>query len=369
MGRERERERARGAERCREREALQRGAESDCEPAMNSSAYYLHARTSAQNYVTSKAYRVGPGVSGQGYRPGPGSAPRQNFDPCYTARLRSKPFNSEVGVGFVSSNVMAPPITRPGKPRGSASWRKWLPEHISRAAFAAPTASSRAVTGMLGGGAHQTVTTCRRFVAQLVAQAQLVGVKRLCTDDGPNAPYKYYIMSCLFDEAQLRLGRGGASALLASHNVVTFKHQHGTADLDIVRPPVVLGRANAAAMWPALVAKSEICAFALRQHPSADAVKYIATLTTSDAGSPSQLLLRHLCTQLPAHHILFSTFCTQHRTASAITSITRYCRLHSKGIQTARVFRRFALEGAACDGRRTHVVELMVKSSQSMRLS
>ena len=335
---------------------------------MNSSAYYLHARTSAHNYVTSKAYRVGPGVSGQGYRPGPGSAPRQNFDPCYTTRLRSKPFNSEVGVGFVSSNVMAPPITRPGKPRGSASWRKWLPEHISRAAFAAPTASSRAVTGMLGGGAHQTVTTCRRFVAQLVAQAQLVGVKRLCTDDGPNAPYKYYIMSCLFDEAQLRLGRGGASAL-ASHNVVTFKHQHGTADLDIVRPPVVLGRANAAAMWPALVAKSEICAFALRQHPSADAVKHIATLTISDAGSPSRLVLRRLCAQLPAHHILLSTFCTQHRTASAIASTTRYCRLHSKGIQTARVFRRFALEGAACDGRRTHVVELMVKSSQSMRLS
>ena len=147
------------------------------------------------------------------------------------------------------------------------------------------------------------------------------------------------IMSCLFDEAQLRLGRGGASAL-ASHNVVTFKHQHGTADLDIVRPPVVLGRANAAAMWPALVAKSEICAFALRQHPSADAVKYIATLTTSDAGSPSQLLLRHLCTQLPAHHILLSTFCAQHRTASVITSITRYCRLLASAFCTAKTFRQ-----------------------------
>ena len=79
-----------------------------------------------------------------------------------------------------ADHVMAPPLTRAGKPRGRGSWRKWLPEHISRAAFAAPTASSRAVTGILGGGAHQTVTTCRRFVAQLVEQAQLAGVKRLC---------------------------------------------------------------------------------------------------------------------------------------------------------------------------------------------
>ena len=49
--------------------------------------------------------------------------------------------------------------------------------------------------------------------AQLAEQAQLAGVKRLCRDDGPNAPYKYYIMSCLFDESQLRLGRGDASVL------------------------------------------------------------------------------------------------------------------------------------------------------------
>ena len=183
------------------------------------------------------------------------------------------------------------------------------------------------------------MTTCRRFVAQLVVQAQLAGVKRLCTDGGPNAPYKYYIVSCLFDEAQLRLGRGGAS-VLASHNVVTFKHQRGAADLDIVRPPAVLGRANAAAMWSALVAKSEICVFALRQQPSADAAQYTATLTTSDAGSASQLLLRHLCTQLPAHRILLSTFCAQHRTASAITSITRYCRLLAPAFCTAKTFKQ-----------------------------
>ena len=67
---------------------------------------------------------------------------------------------SSSGGPRTADHVMAPPLTRPGKPRGSATWRKWLPEHISRAAFSAPTASGRAVTGVLGGGARQTVTTC-----------------------------------------------------------------------------------------------------------------------------------------------------------------------------------------------------------------
>jgi hypothetical protein len=243
---------------------------------------------------------------------------------CGARRLEAQihTFNRAGQARTIDHRIIAPKKsqTQRGKSKGSSSWRKWTPECVLKAAEAIPTSSGR--SGKPEGGSSRTALQCRHIEAQCVLIGQEEGLKGLVAQSRKRK-FRFYITNNMMDETKLPFGKLAPRKrrCLAWHSQATWSaHEDHLEDVDVIRPPRVLGRYTAATLWNLMARGSDSAGLHPRGEalPSAD---YYATLMAADTHSVNVLTSQCVASVQEPNHFSATLFCLQHRTGSVCEEV------------------------------------------------
>ena len=188
--------------------------------------------------------------------------------------------------------------------------------------LANPTSSSR--NSVAEGGAHESARQCRA----ILADATLTGIDAALAKMVANSrerPMHYYITNNMCDETKLPFGKHSSRKrrCLAWHGQATWStDEGGVEDVDIIRPPRILGRYTAATLHNLMAQGSETAGL----YPRGDALpsaELLASLTASDSHAVNLLLSKQLSAELPPNHLHICSLCMQHRTGSVLEEVSK----------------------------------------------
>lgn len=238
-------------------------------------------------------------------------------------RVQTLPFNRSGSARTHDHLMMTDVGTRP-RNKGKGQWKHWTTPAVCKAAFAAPSTTTRQVAADLGGSARHTAK-CRDVVANCILQGQRRGLDRLVAHSRVDQ-FSFWLVNYMFDETKLPVSVAPLgfrnTPVLARHSQVSWGLRGGTNDADVIREPVALRRAVSACIWPALSSNDDIGSLASSLDLRPDA-RYYGTLISCDSGSTNTLIVKHLNNQLPDNHLLLVSFCVQHRTGAVVKAATR----------------------------------------------
>ena len=214
---------------------------------------------------------------------------------------------------------------------GSGAWKTWSPTAILRAGFSDEKATCRQSAAAIEGAGKDHAAASRLVVADAIMHGQAVALKRLAFSINPAqaqpATLRFAIRNLMFDESSFELSianRVSASyAVLCSHAQLTYQFAGEAAavhDEHIVRSPAILSPVmNSATMHAALSAGPGGFSQVLDGN-----VKYVATLTTSDAHAANIRMLRFVDQELDDNHFFLPSLCLQHRVGNTIEQLTKF---------------------------------------------
>ncbi|CAE7228120.1 unnamed protein product [Symbiodinium natans] len=238
----------------------------------------------------------------------------------YNASGRSK--NEDYFFPLHEAGLQRPSFT------GRGAWKTWSPAAILRAGFSFEKSTQRQVASSIEGAGQSHAASCRLVVAEAVMNGQGHGLKRLkecISQEVKSAKLLYAIRNMMFDESTFHLSLGNAVSasysVLCSHAQVTYRFVGDTIihDEHIARCPAILSPVmNSATMHAALSAGPAGFAQVLEGN-----VKYVATLTTSDAHAANVRMLKMVDQELGQNHLFLPTLCLQHRVGNIIEQLTK----------------------------------------------
>ena len=211
---------------------------------------------------------------------------------------------------------------QPSKPKGKGGWKRWTPEAILKAGSSDPTATTRSST--IVGGSHAGVIHSRAILAQSVLAGQERGLAAI-VEGARKRRLDFYITNNMFDETKLPFGKPVSKKrpCLAWHSQVTWAADAASGhveDLDVSRPPQILGSYTAAKLSQLLGCGSDTAGVCPKGEARPLAL-YHGSLLAVDTHSVNVLLSKWLPTVLDEKHFVISSFCTQHRTGSVCEEI------------------------------------------------
>ena len=216
--------------------------------------------------------------------------------------------------------------------QGRGAWKTWSPIAILRAGFSDEKATNSQVASCIEGAGKTQAAQSRLVVAQAIMTGQKQGMKglqaRLKADMEGQGPAKmvYAIRNLMFDESSFDLSMANniasSHSVLCSHAQFTYRFEGDDEvhDEHILRPPAILSPVmNSATMHAALSSGNGGLSEVLDGN-----IKYVATLTTSDAHAANIRMLRFIDQELEERHLFLPSLCLQHRVGNIIEQLTKF---------------------------------------------
>lgn len=101
--------------------------------------------------------------------------------------------------------IMPPGVLRPSL-AGAGQWKRWTIPAVCKAAFLPPATTLRGVQAAIGSGSHLHAARCRDVISQVIVDAQVRGLKRLCRPEAGG--HHAVIVNNMFDETKLPVDMG-----------------------------------------------------------------------------------------------------------------------------------------------------------------
>ena len=213
--------------------------------------------------------------------------------------------------------------------QGKGAWKTWSVPAILRAGFSAEKSTHRQIASSIEGAGHRHAAASRFVIAESIMEGQREGLKKLAlqvSDEVKPLKLVYAIKNIMFDESTFDLsfadGIRASYSVLCSHAQLTYRVEGRDVvhDEHIPRSPSVLSPVmNSATMHAALSAGP--CGFAQTLHGN---VKFLGTLTTSDAHAANVRLLKFVDQELGQNHFFIPSLCLQHRVGNIVEQLTKF---------------------------------------------
>lgn len=254
----------------------------------------------------------------------------------------------------VSGQLLPASLSRRGI--GKGGWKKYTSEAMCKIAFSNLYSSFDAIKSEGGSKSHAMKLMWAMATIIDAQQKAATGKLRSAASSHGDVADDFQINNNMFDESRLwlksdlaaKVGRKRLRSILASATQVTRRAPGCIAeDIDIIRVPAKLAHYTAASC-AGVLAQPDDCAGLLPDGDAVPNVTYFGSITATDSHAVNKLVSKWISAGQeemgqrqeengPDFRGHIASYCTQHKTGSAVQEVTEYLGLIRPGFALASV--------------------------------